>query len=496
MAILFSRVNSLPHKTALCGRTVYSLLIVLLLFTLLPSFVSAATTFGTSLTRGLVGYWTFDAGSVVGSTARDLSGRSNAAVITGTATLGAGRRNQSFSFDGSTYLLSTSPIGISGLEPRTISAWVKTTDNSTGRRVIAGWGGAGGTHQSFDLELSNGNVYIGTADEDLSTTYGVGDGKWHHVVATYNGSVDTLYADGSYIDSKTVALSTIDSSFSIGRRDYSQAGDYGLFTGNIDDVRLYNRALSAEEVSQFYKASAVNFTPRAGSSGKFVIQSSKTNRLTSGLVGYWDFDGAHMTPTQALDASGNSNTGTLTGTTRVIGKRGQALLFNGTSDYVATPSMSSIEATAGSVAMWVYATAIDDQRAPLEIGQSTNNGCGGTNSYRFVFYSGNLWFQNAACGPNVQISAALVVNRWHHLVGIWQVNPDSSDDVLRLYVDGLLAIQSSSENLGSSIIDPIVHIGHNRDNPAGYFSGKIDDVRIYNRVLTVGEVKELYNKGR
>jgi hypothetical protein len=108
----------------------------------------------------------------------------------------------------------------------------------------------------------------------------------------------------------------------------------------MDDVRIYNRALSADEIKRLYKM---------GATAKLGVVSNSTS-LGKGLVGYWTFDGKDMAGNStageyAFDVSGNGNRGTLTnGPKRVFGKIGQGILFNGGDDYVdaGTPSVLKI----------------------------------------------------------------------------------------------------------------------------------------------------------
>ena len=76
-----------------------------------------------------------------------------------------------------------------------------------------------------------------------------------------------------------------------------------FFNGSIDDVRVYNRALSVQEIQQLYAQGAAN------------IDHSNTVALSSGLVGYWTFDGSqtNWTTGKTNDSSGKGNSGQLLG---------------------------------------------------------------------------------------------------------------------------------------------------------------------------------------
>ena len=96
------------------------------------------------------------------------------------------------------------------------------------------------------------------------------------------------------------------------------------FNGSIDEVRVYNRALSADEIKRLYRIGAMLHV-NTGALGA-------NNSLQNGLVGYWSFNNPDMAGNIAYDRSNSTTTiqnGTLTnGPTRTIGKLGQALSFS------------------------------------------------------------------------------------------------------------------------------------------------------------------------
>ena len=130
-----------------------------------------------------------------------------------------------------------------------------------------------------------------------------------------------------------------------------------------NDFHVYNRALSASEVLQLYDmGSAGHSTPREAPPG--IVSTSCSSGLTCGLVGYWTFDGKDINGTAATttDRSGNGNTGTLVNmsatTSPVVGKIGQALRFNGTSQYVNGGTGASLNLTGNqSYSVWIKPTA-------------------------------------------------------------------------------------------------------------------------------------------
>ncbi|MDP2933123.1 MAG: LamG domain-containing protein, partial [bacterium] len=269
---------------------------------------------------GLVGYWAMNDGT--GTKAGDSSGNGNTGTWSGTGSHWTdGKHGQAGNFNGSDdYVNAGNAASLNITDAITISAWVKTNmtnegyilnkfDNSQG---TGGYAIAVGRASAGDFGYAVG----GGADYFHSSGKKINDNIFHHVAVTHIGTVITFYVDGVFIKTATHAVpASWSGNLGIG---YSPKTGIYFFNGLIDDVRVYNRALSADEVAALYRTGSVKFRV-----------PDKT-----GLVGYWSFNDGNGT--QAGDSSGNGNTGTLSGATIptwVDGKRGKALSFDGSTSY-------------------------------------------------------------------------------------------------------------------------------------------------------------------
>jgi hypothetical protein len=90
--------------------------------------------------------------------------------------------------------------------------------------------------------------------------------------------------------------------------------------------------------------------------------------------------------------------------------------------------------------------------------------------------------------PSASISNG---SAWHFLAGVRK----TSAPYLELYVDGV-SVGTSDTNASGAITTDDSLVGVNRASLSNYFSGSMDDVRIYNRALSADEIKRLYNMGR
>jgi hypothetical protein len=204
----------------------------------------------------------------------------------------------------------------------TITAWINVTDFS-GYRGILGKTDATNTSYPapYDFYLITATGIPAFYRGDGSATslhYGHFDGttapatgKWQFIAVTQAGNTITHYLNGATNGSGTMSNAgsfTITNGSGIARIG-SRNDSVTLMKGSMDEVRIYNRALSGTEVTNLYNLGAEK------------LNVSPVSNLTSGLVGYWTFDGKDTPWTSssagtATDRSGNGNTGTLTNMSR------------------------------------------------------------------------------------------------------------------------------------------------------------------------------------
>ncbi|WP_162386051.1 LamG-like jellyroll fold domain-containing protein [Spirosoma endbachense] len=172
-----------------------------------------------------------------------------------------GNPSQAYNFDGSAGCIVVSNWGIlTGNAARTISVWFKTTIPASPQYMVS-WGFLG-TNQSNNIgTYTDGNNstrslgFFATDVNTLAVTDAVQyyDGRWHLLTFTHDGSTLKLYLDGTVQKTATnVTLNTASSGLAIGR---FATGPY-YFAGSLDEVRIYNRALTDTEVQQMYTAEA------------------------------------------------------------------------------------------------------------------------------------------------------------------------------------------------------------------------------------------------
>ncbi len=435
---------------------------------------------------GLVGYWKFDEDT--GKTAKDWSGNGKTATLNSiaepsTATSGwtsKGKMSRALNFDGTNDYVSTL-LPLNSLSAMTISWWEKTSVDTQAAGVISADNGSSG--RFIIQENSGGSIGPVYADgpvfpADFSVI--LGDGVWHMytlTVSSFSSGTWRLYRDG------VLFLTTTGYSFTPSSQTLELgthvSGVGGYWTGSMDDVRVYNRALSTSEVLALYKTTG-NITKQVDENG---------------LIGYWKFD--EGATNKAADSSGNNHRGILkfmsdpatptSGWTNA-GKFGRAVAFDGSDDYVDLGSSSLIAALPrATVSVWIKPNAASLGAQGKGIYSESNVGGTvyhlglGSGKLYFSIYRGGTWYDAIS-------SSVLTVGNWYHVVGV--LGPNGMTAYINGVQDG-----TNGNTLPSDFSISSVLVGNFLNAGAYEFDGVIDDVRVYNRALSVTEIQVLYQSG-
>jgi len=197
---------------------------------------------------GLVGMWLFR------NATRDDSPQNNHVTIHGATHTIEGRIGKGYSFDGSNDYINTS-VSIFGWNEITYTAWIKTPESSIEGIVCS----RDGDWQLNGINIdSSGRARIDIRTDNPSDPYSsatdttgvVDDNKWHFIVGTYNGTYISIYVDG-------VLKATTDQTGNLNTTDVIKIGWDDLsgtryFNGIIDEVMIFNRSLTAEEIQEYY----------------------------------------------------------------------------------------------------------------------------------------------------------------------------------------------------------------------------------------------------
>ncbi|MEM2987857.1 MAG: LamG domain-containing protein, partial [Candidatus Bathyarchaeia archaeon] len=425
---------------------------------------------------GLVGYWSFNEGK--GTTATDFSGNGNKGSLVNGPTWVKGRYGKALKFDGvDDYVQVPDSASLSPTSALSVFAWVKPEAVNDYKAIVAKRLSAA-NDWSYGMRITNtGNgevearIHDGTTATSVISSSTLSTGVWYHIGLVYNGSTLKVYINaierGSGV--ATVSIQDSDQPLRIGNWTTLTPQDIQHFQGLIDDVRIYNRALSASEIQALYKAGAVKHN----------------NPSNTGLVGYWSFNEGKGTT--ATDFSGNGNKGSLVnGPTWVKGRYGKALKFDGVDDYVNMGNSLSYSPAVITIGVWIKPASTQSTNGRIVNIQDAAN-----KNYDISILSSTYKIQvinwnGSSASVDITSTNAVQANQWSHIVAII----GNSDN--RLYINGKL--EASSTSASSQPSSSTLSIGRHLTN-GWYFNGLIDDVRIYNRALSASEIQALYKAG-
>ncbi len=199
--------------------------------------------------EGLVALWPGE------GNANDIVGTNNGTLVNG-AGFATGIVGQAFSFDGTSYVtIPGSPLLDTLVSNITVETWIKAnqlTANSNWKGIVTKG------NASWRLQGMSGTKTVhwavdGVSNPWLAGTRNVNDGQWHHVAGVYDGMNMYLYVDGTLDVSQAGTGTIAQNSYPVHIGGNAEASGL-LFNGLIDEVSIYNRALTASEIQADYEA--------------------------------------------------------------------------------------------------------------------------------------------------------------------------------------------------------------------------------------------------
>jgi len=433
----------------------------------------------------MVSWWPLD--EKTGNVAEDIRD-ANYGTYYDSPTPVAGKVDGALSFDGindAVKIPASTNLNV-GIGPGfTIDAWINPFDLD-GAQPLVEWNENIGVASPIGVQLfisfpDDGKLYANIVDtgggsHTIATDSPViSANTFQHVALTYDkdSGVATLYKDGAIVKQDNLGSFTPQTSFDLffGERPYPP-GLVAYYQGIMDEVELFDRALSQSEIQSIYYA---------GSAGK--CKSCITP--PSGLINWWDGDS--VSGSIASDIIGNNNGIMSFGTTTVPGKVGNAFHFDGMNDDIIIPAGVFGGTSELTIDAWIKT---DSANPPGEFQAIVS-----AVASEFVHFQANDGFGVIAVytsgGPVSSFSLPTIsevpTGVYRHVA----ISIKSGDS--RLYVDGALVGQNPAT---FSTITPTddLHIGSGSGNQR-YFHGDIDEVEIFNRALLQSEIEDIYNAG-
>ncbi|MDB5274627.1 MAG: cell surface receptor domain protein [Chitinophagaceae bacterium] len=416
--------------------------------------------------QNLVAWYKFD------GNANDASANTNNGTVTG-ATLTTdrfGKSNSAYSFNGTSDYISVPHHSSLNVDNLTITAWIYATSTPAAYNGIihkrtnadrAAFSTAAST-SSFRLSVkqTDGNYNEPSIASQITT------GSWQHVAYVFDGGTIKLYLNGSLVLTNTTytgkALSYSSVAMEIGRTLWFPSGTatYYYWNGKIDDLKMYDGALSA-------------------------CQITAQANVGQNLVAWYNFDG------NANDGSVNTNNGTVTGaslTTDRFGKTNSAYSFNGTSNYISVPHDATLNVSNLTITAWIYAnTTSSAYNGILHKRTSTDQNAFSTSASTSSFRFSEKNTDGTTYEPTV--SGSISTGSWQHIAYVY------NGGTVTLYLNGTQVLNDATytgKTLSSSAVP--MEIGKTLWFPSGtatyfFWDGKIDDLKIYGRALPACEIQ-------
>ncbi|WP_414837422.1 LamG-like jellyroll fold domain-containing protein [Candidatus Nanosalina sp. VS9-1] len=409
------------------------------------------------LSSGLIGYWPLN-----DDNATDYSGNENHGSLNGGVTTGVAGKGglQAMSFDG-----SDDYVDVSGAEnssfPVTISAWVKA--DGTGRIYSESTSSNGDNILALDIggDPATAILYLrgqqNTPVTSKSNTEVIGE--WHHIVGVATANELRIYVNGELENTQLHSRPFPNvSNAQIGRLLYS-SGSISHLDGVIAQCSTYNRALSNSEIQTLYKWGSGDYA-----------------RPPNNGVSYYKLDGDATDSWGANDGTTNS----VTFTNDAI--RGQAAKFNGSSSI----GLSNLTGAGQdyTVALWLSTDV-----SPTNNFENVMYASGHTFDHDDLLINGKTAGSFDGGQPGVNIGAN--DGNWHHVT---VVNDSGTHKVFKnsLYAGSWTNSLSSNNGVRDSIGARYDDSDNSYD---AYGTGKVDDVRVFDRTLSRREIFQIYHYG-
>jgi len=379
-----------------------------------------------------------------------------------------GNANSAFSFDGEQAYIQAPNAAQLNSDYTTISLWVKANEiPGQGEVFLLSFGG---WQERWKISLPNhGKVVFTTNNSSGISDMDAGEGnvlvvgEWIHLAMVHDGTSDKVYFNGALANEKAVSgtMNSTGRPLGIG---YDPIDGVNFFNGALDEITIFNGALSAQEIADLYSDQLL------------------PPLVPPGVVANYAFSN------NATDGTSFANHGLITDaklTTDRFGFGNSAYTFNGESSRIDAPNSNHLNSALATISFWVKANELPAQ------GEAFLLSFGGWQErWKISLPShGKLVFTTNGTGGISDMDAGggneLVPGLWKQVVMVH----DGSKDLI--YIDGALA---NEKNVAGSL-NPASYplgIGYNPVDGGNYFNGVLDEVKIYNIALTAQQVADLY----
>lgn len=452
-----------------------------------------AASWSISPTLNVVAEWHFDESEWDGTSNEvlDNAGNMNGFAVNGANTVESGLVCNAASFDGVDDYITVSGIATHLNNTATLSFWMKTSqigDNNYYQAPgITGIEEANKSSNDIFWGYLRGNGRLGFGkggSNHLVTSRAVNNNTWQHIVMTRNEDSGDLviYIDGVINKSGTGRTGGLDLSFSSIGRIEDTAGTPGFFAGQLDEVLIFGSVINADQVRNIYN------NQLAGNNWDGSRRDCDTTLIAEWRLEEVSWSGQND---EVIDSSGNDYHG--------------KLLYNASPSNT-LPAISGSEGTCAYGSFSSGTVAFDNLPVNTASGEKTTvsfwmrwDGTNGSMPIGWSYY--DLWFYNGSFGFNTWnndiygISSSGFENTWRHVTAEF-TNGSAAVGSNRLWIDGVeqtLTQREGSPSNSYRSVGNLLNIGGAVNSTSYRFHGSIDEVRLYDNVLTSSQVVSIMN---
>jgi len=448
------------------------------------------------LDKGLLAWYLFENNSY------DMSGNNRHGTLSGSPTFSNAIQGKALSLDGLDDFIDIAHD--SSLDPRreiSISMWLKIASlNKTWTPVFYKGPGDGG-HRSYGLWLNSSQYFhpvsadsVGQEDADSNSNSWTTN-QWYHSVMVMNRNAGAgflkFYLNGvllSEASARTNDTASSSNSLRIGGTQETNS-EYQTFHGSIDNLRIYDYAISQDLVSKIYEIE----------SNASISIVNISDHLPAGLHAYYKLDGnAEEETDNGYDGSLTGTDNDPTGSSDRFNRPNRAFYFDG-NDRLKLDHRALDDLSAFSISMWAKIETFEKMPLLLSAAKS-----GSLHNQCFFFYPTGagykIYFQEHASYETLDLENSVGLSNWKNLT----LTRGSGASSTNFYIDGSLAktFTFSTSTAPVDVATGGLWLGADQDSVGGgwenqqHFKGWLDEIRFYNRALNASEVNTIFEVTR
>ena len=357
-----------------------------------------------------------------------------------------------------------------------VSAWFKKTGTPTAHVVTQQGISNANTGWRIEAGSSSGGCYIfnGVAGQQKYSSFSITQEEWVHVVCVWNGTDFVAYKNGVKSNPYGPAWTNYQDS-----KDPIRIGTYTgttlPFNGTIDEVKIWNRTLTDNEILNIYNNESAGYIEE-GMNRTGLLLELNLNETTGRYA--------------RNNANNNNTAGTLYKYIRpkfniTDGKYNGAYEFDGVDDYVSFGTLNNENFTEFTISMWIKPSAYQNWANPRILYKGSD--------HRQVYYSNSTKTARVEVGNGTvsyyTATGTLSTDKWNFIAFTYSF---SGDKKARAYTNGVLSNTQATANTNlNNIANGILYLAYH--SVANYYlNASIDELRIWNRSLSADEIRQQY----